>query len=190
MRKNVTLSGVLLALSLIAGQVFAIPISGSVGFAWNWEPVGGTGVADATGVDILGDTAMSLGGSGHLSPLVVGTLVSFSDFDFDPALSPIPADPLWHVDLGTTTYSFTLRTIAVDTRSPTTLGLYGTGTLSVTGLDDTRGVFSWSGDTSAGSTFRWSADTSAAAVPEPSTVALMGIGLVFVGLARRRRLAG
>jgi len=37
-------------------------------------------------------------------------------------------------------------------------------------------------------TFSWSASTGAAAVPEPTTLALLGIGLLGSGYFTRRRL--
>jgi hypothetical protein len=56
----------------------------------------------------------------------------------------------------------------------------------IAGFDNTPGVFSLS-LTNAGTAFSFSATDAANAVPEPASMALLGMGLVAAGRRFRRR---
>lgn len=124
-----------------------------------------------------GDQAMSLLGTDDLS----GENGFANVFDFNS--TGLPIAPLW----STTNFSFTLTSLTVDLFTFTGMGavdnvtLSGSGVLSGAGYDDTK--YNW--DYSSQGKLTFSANTYA--VPEPSIVALLGLGLVGMGVATRRK---
>ena len=81
--------GAILALVLGASPAHAASITGSVSFGGSFLPTGGTGLADATGVDIIGDLAVvscAISSSCQGSYAGVTGLVgaTYHDFSFNP----------------------------------------------------------------------------------------------------------
>ncbi|MCP4266812.1 MAG: PEP-CTERM sorting domain-containing protein [Candidatus Brocadiaceae bacterium] len=169
-------------------------ISGSVGF---------TGTITTDTGDVLTATELSFisvdvdSVSGDYVDFVAPQVVTFVDLDFG-AFSPLT--PLWTMtDIGTgKVASFNLDTVSSQTLPAGILAITGTGTLMITnGVDDlfesTNAIFTLTTQnvggipTGNGIEFTFSAGT-AAVVPEPGTVALLGIGLAgLVGVGARRR---
>ena len=178
-----------LALALVLGAspgVEAAPITGGVSFGGAFLPTGGTGLADATGVDIISDIAVvscaiSSTCQGTYAPVTGLVGATYKDFSFDPLAAP---SPLWTFTHLGVTYSFELLTVSVVDQSSSVLGLVGTGILKATGFDDTPGKWSFSGDTS-GAVFAFS--STASAVPEPASTLLLGLSLLGGSYAMRRR---
>ncbi|NBC32012.1 MAG: PEP-CTERM sorting domain-containing protein [Alphaproteobacteria bacterium] len=183
------------ALSLIAGSALAAPITGKIGFGGSASPVdvNGDPLLDfngAVGIDVENDLAQVLLGStdGSFSAVPAGTLVTFNDFTFDPAV--VPVAPLWSLTAGPTTFSFDLESITVLPSSDDNfINLAGSGTLMGTGFDDTEATWSFSGNTTTNDTeFVFSADNTVTQAPEPATLLLIGTGLLAAGgIAMRRR---
>jgi hypothetical protein len=170
----------------------ATPITGTIGFGINLKVVGGTNFATATGLDfITGVVGIGTGSYTSVPSLFNGGLtpVTFTDFSF-AGLGNIdfpvpPTTPLWTFSTGT--YSFNLATISINTHDASTLSLSGTGTLKITGYDDTPGIWGLTTQPNGPSDTIDSILTFSAtntAVPEPITLSMLGIG--FATLARRK----
>ena len=125
--------------------------------------------------------------NGDLSPFAYLTNGTIKDFTFNPFTSQMT---FYTITSGGETLSFDLTGLSIDMQTSTFLDFSGTGTLHLTGFDDTPGVWNFSGQRSgsnANATFSWSAGSSANEVPEPATLLLTGMGLFAVGFVRRRR---
>lgn len=151
-------------------------ISGAIAFTGDWVPTGGTGIADATGISFTSDLEVQ-GASGDYAVIPTDGSVpaTFKDFLFDPFTSN---NPLWLVTYDGVTYAFALDTIVIDLQNATQLNLSGTGTLVATGFDNTAGTWVFTGNQF---TF------SGVSVPEPGTLALLGLGLAGLGFAARKK---
>lgn len=195
--KNLVQGAVLAAALGFGGAANALPfITGGVSFGGTWAPTGGTGIADATGVNIIGDSAVvncaftstCTGSYAGVTGLFAAT---YNDFSFNPLGGGIT--PLWTFTFGGLVYSFDLESVNVVTQDSEFLTLDGTGTLFITdGLNDvyspTIGRWTFSGD-SAGATIAFSSTTNA--VSEPGTLGLLAFGIFAAGaIARRKQKLG
>jgi len=171
-------------IAMLIGRAEAVPVTGDITF-------GGTllstlDLGTATTVDFDPQTALVTSVTGGLdSTIDLGDTATFNDFQFTPF---VPNNPLWTVG----GFSFNLTSVTINTQTPETLGLNGTGEVIGNGFDPTPYVWGFSADESTvggNSVIAFSATNvnDVAAIPEPSSLLLLGSGLIGLAWLRRKR---
>lgn len=175
-----------LVLGMTAITAHAIPIVGQIDIAGGGKVTGGTDLDDATGLDFNpaggGTGSFSVvGGTGSFAGQVGGT-GTIKDFVFAPFGGTILS--FWTLTSGD--FSFDLETVVIADQDEDFLNLEGTGTIHGVGFDDTDGDWTLTA-TNASETVKFAFGSSTFGAPEPATMALIGTGLLALGLGSRRR---
>lgn len=182
--KKVTAVLATAALMMLTTSAWAIPITGTINFTGSGHATpDGAAIINATGY-FFGDSQVAGTNTGAYSAIAVGTPVAFTDFTFNPSSGLAPVESFWSLTSLEDTYSFDLNSINIGYQSQNFLNLLGTGVLHATGYDPTPGNWFYSSQDGATA---FSAQSSPAPVPEPGTVALLGVGLFALAVYGKRR---
>ena len=181
-RKFLTVLTAVFAIGAFQAPASAGFIEGGIGFGGLFSPTGGNGadLSDATGIDIGFSTVTTA--DGDFTP-ALGFIAVFNQLDFNPANTPVT--PLWSVTAGAMAYSFDLFDVSLDFQSASQINLSGTGIIMATGFDNTPGAWTFTGQ-QGNIFFTFSSITIAQGVAEPSTLLLLGIGFLGLGIMRKR----
>lgn len=175
--KTIAAAG-LLTLSSIAT---AMPISGDINFTGlaSYNVAGGE-VSEIA----FTNTPEVLSASGSFSSVAISSPVTIPNNPFILANLPLA---LWSVG----GFTFELKTVAFNAVTNSGFGqsasVSGYGTISKAGYDDTSGIWGFTSQSAVGDISNGEFSFSAVTVPEPGTIALLGMALIGFGVARRQR---
>lgn len=181
-----------LAAPLMFGAVAnANPITGNISFSGDGAPLPpGNDWYNSTGVAFANPWVVitANGDYGTVTPFT--TQVTFTNVNWGAGSgnqNVALAQNIWTFNFGGKTYELNVGTVTNILRGSAannSISVTGTGTLSITGFDDTPGVWNYTAGF-AGTAENLSFSSSPPAIPEPATLLLFGAGLL--GLAARRR---
>ena len=170
----------------------AVPINGAIGMAGGYTTDSGDD-ATATAIDFdptgPGGNFTTFQALGDLA-IFLGKIGSITDFTFNPFSGPI--NGFYSVSNGGSTLTFDLTSLTLVNQDATEIRLSGVGNMHLTGFDTTLGDWQFTAQVNqfgSNFAFTWSASSGASGlpVPEPGSMALIGLGVMMAGIARRRR---
>ena len=186
-----------------AAHAAPTPITGGISLAGNGSPIGSANWFDSTGVSFANPwIVITANGSYVPGAVPFSTLVTLgTPLNWGSSSGPvsIPGGASWSfTDTSGDTYTLTgdfITNILRGSAGNDSISVTGTGTLMITGPVDrcagmpclaTAGVWNYTAGF-AGTQQNLSFSSGATAVPEPGTLALIGLALAAITLVRIRR---
>ncbi len=181
-----------IGLLILSGSASAALITGSINIGGGSQVI--SNGTTSTGIDF--NCGSTCGGSVNMFPPPSGSFSGLGGLStssgnltlYSFLYSNIPSQVIWSINYNNLQYSFTLTSINVDSGNSgnfSQLALSGGGVFNITNLDgSSAGYTAASGSwvyTQSGASF------SSQSVPEPGTIALLGIGLIGIGAIRKIR---
>jgi hypothetical protein len=184
-----------ICLLIFSSTASAVAITGTINIGGGSKVQSSGGYS--TGLDF--NCAIYCGGSVNMFPPPTGDFAGLGGLSTGPAggltlynflYTSIPQQVIWEINDGSLLYSFTLASIQVvsgDSGNFSTLVLSGTGYFDITNADGSDAGYSTTGGDWVYSQSGGSFSSQSSSVPEPGTIALLGLGLLGIGIANRVR---
>ena len=161
-------------------SAFAVPITGSIS-------LDGQDSYSASKINFVGTGNVGPGtASGSFSPAFSAGCtgcVALTSFNYVGFMSPVT---VYSATIGAITTAFQVTSIAFAQQAGAFLDIEAKGFATLTGFDKTPGVFQLSSQGGISKAVTFSATTTATPTPEPMSMAVLGAGLLGVGLFRRK----
>lgn len=186
-------SSLLSTLSLLAcaAVASATPITGSVSISGN-DSFNSKGITfhPSTGTVYQASGTMSEFAPFQIGSLSVDLLATLTSFQFDHAAG---TKVFSVTNLADDTLSFTITSLLTDVighdSNGPTLSISGLGTFMETGYTSTSGMFSLTSSSAGITGFQLVSSAPTAVTPEPTSIALLGTGLMGIAGVMKRRFA-